>query len=91
MPETKLLFHLSLGKRDCLGKSLAKMELFLFLSALLHQFDFHPTSKGKDMYSRLGISANQCGESCGNLECDRQTLIDNCITMKIHNEFFERM
>ena len=63
MPETKLLF-LSIGKRDCLGKSLAKMELFLFLSALLHQFDFEPTSKGKDMYISLGISMMTVVEVC---------------------------
>jgi len=27
-----------IGKRECLGKSLAKMEQFIFTSALLHQF-----------------------------------------------------
>lgn len=34
------------GKRDCLGKSLAKAEIFLFSSCLLHQFSFHPPSSG---------------------------------------------
>ena len=42
----KALIPFGIGKRDCLGKSLAKLELYLFLSALLHQFDFQPTSKG---------------------------------------------
>ena len=40
------LIPFDIGKRDCLGRSLAKMELFLFLSALLHQFEFECTSKG---------------------------------------------
>ena len=40
------LIPFGIGKRDCLGRSLAKMELFLFLSALLHQFEFESTSKG---------------------------------------------
>ena len=28
------------GKRQCLGESLARAELFLFFSCLLHQFSF---------------------------------------------------
>ena len=35
-----------LGKRDCLGKALAKAEIFLLASHLLHQFSFHPASSG---------------------------------------------
>ena len=34
------LIYFGTGKRECLGKNLAKMELFLFLSALLHTFNF---------------------------------------------------
>ena len=40
------LIPFGIGKRDCLERSLAKMELFLLLSALLHQFEFEPTSQG---------------------------------------------
>uniref|UniRef100_A0A914Q7M3 Cytochrome P450 n=1 Tax=Panagrolaimus davidi TaxID=227884 RepID=A0A914Q7M3_9BILA len=32
----------SLGKRGCLGKSLAKMELFLFWTTFLQHFEFRP-------------------------------------------------
>ena len=35
-----------LGKRDCLGKALAKAEIFLLASHLLHQFSFRPASSG---------------------------------------------
>ena len=42
----RALIPFGIGKRDCLGKTLAKMDLFLFLAILLHQFDFQPTSKG---------------------------------------------
>ena len=40
------LVYFGIGKRECLGKSLAKTELFLFLSALVHTFDFEPTDEG---------------------------------------------
>ena len=40
------LVGFSMGKRECLGKLLAKQELFLFTSNLLHQFTFEPGTKG---------------------------------------------
>ena len=35
-----------LGQRECLGKSLAKSELYLFLAGLLHQFEFSSSIQG---------------------------------------------
>ena len=34
------------GKRECLGKNLAKKELYLFLAGLLHEFSFCPSVIG---------------------------------------------
>jgi cytochrome P450 len=34
------------GRRECLGKSLAKQETFLFSSCMLHQFAFDSSSAG---------------------------------------------
>ena len=34
------------GKRECLGKTLAKKELYLFVAGLLHQFSFQPSTNG---------------------------------------------
>nr|AKH03519.1 cytochrome P450 3129A1 [Paracyclopina nana] len=38
----RALIYFGLGKRECLGKALAKMELFLFLAAIVQNFDFEP-------------------------------------------------
>ena len=35
----------SIGKRYCLGETLAKTELFLFFTALVQQFVFYPVDK----------------------------------------------
>ena len=37
----------SVGKRACLGESLAKMELFLFIATLLQHFEFLPEVEGE--------------------------------------------
>ena len=36
------LIPFSVGKRQCLGETLAKAELFLFFTSLVHQFHFLP-------------------------------------------------
>ncbi len=39
------------GRRICLGDKLARMELYIFLSHLLHQFTFEPTEPTDDRES----------------------------------------
>ena len=46
---TKAWLPFGSGKRECLGKSLAKEELFLFTSALVHQFEFQVSEKMPDL------------------------------------------
>ncbi|KAH9505712.1 cytochrome P450 2 sub U member 1 [Bulinus truncatus] len=41
------LIPFSIGRRACLGESLARMELFLFLSDLFQRFEFLPASSDK--------------------------------------------
>ena len=41
-PKEFLVF--GFGRRICLGEVVAKMELFLFLTTLIHRFDFQPLS-----------------------------------------------
>ena len=41
-----LLLPFGIGKRECPGKSLAKMELFLFFATLLQQYSFSPSKEG---------------------------------------------
>ena len=49
-----VLFFVSPGRRACLGESLARMELFLFLSAMVQRFIFLPPEDG-EMPSLQGI------------------------------------
>ncbi|XP_040283187.1 cytochrome P450 2K6-like [Bufo bufo] len=47
----------SLGKRSCIGKSLAEMELFIFFTSLLQNFIFHsPPGAELDLTPGLGFT-----------------------------------
>ena len=50
-------FNLFTGRRICLGDKLARMELFIFLSHLLHQFTFKSPSLD-EIYPHPGIGKN---------------------------------
>ncbi len=43
------LIPFSVGKRYCLGQSLAEKEYFLFFTGLLQKFSFLPKNEGKDL------------------------------------------
>ncbi|BFZ07832.1 hypothetical protein BsWGS_10871 [Bradybaena similaris] len=43
------LIPFSIGRRICLGEALAKMELFLFLSAMFQRFKFEPADKSGNL------------------------------------------
>ena len=50
------LIPFGIGKRECIGKSLAKIELFLIFSSLMHQFKFKPSSDGKPSLDDVNYS-----------------------------------
>ena len=50
----KKLIAFGMGKRSCLGESLARMELFLIFVSLLQNFSFHPFN-GKIIITEFGI------------------------------------
>ena len=41
----KAMAAFGIGKRECPGKSMAQIELFLFLTGLLQQFTFKPSEQ----------------------------------------------
>jgi cytochrome P450 family 33 len=54
------LIPFSIGKRQCLGEALARMELFLFLANLLNQYTFLPGQEGKPSLERRLGGTVQC-------------------------------
>ncbi|KAH7718337.1 CBN-CYP-33C9 protein [Aphelenchoides avenae] len=50
------VFPFSIGKRQCLGESLARMELFLFLANLLNHFKFSAGSKPPSLKRSMGLT-----------------------------------
>ena len=50
-----------LSPRECLGKTLAKAEVYLFTAHLLHQFTFLPSSiKGAPAIDDVSITLTRC-------------------------------
>nr|XP_022325513.1 cytochrome P450 2B19-like isoform X2 [Crassostrea virginica] len=53
----KYVLSFSVGRRMCLGEALARMELFLFMTSLIQQFEFLPESESSayDLQGSLGL------------------------------------
>ncbi|KAF7637785.1 hypothetical protein Mgra_00002759 [Meloidogyne graminicola] len=54
------LIPFSVGKRQCLGESLARMELFLFLGNLLNKYNFLPGKEGLPSLKRYFGGTARC-------------------------------
>uniref|UniRef100_A0A914LVD3 Unspecific monooxygenase n=1 Tax=Meloidogyne incognita TaxID=6306 RepID=A0A914LVD3_MELIC len=54
------LIPFSVGKRQCLGESLARMELFLFLGNLLNKYKFMPGNDGIPSLKRINGGTARC-------------------------------
>ncbi len=60
------LIPFSMGKRSCLGESLARMELFLIFASLLQKFHFKPSHEESlpTLVPNVGFI-----RSCKNYQC----------------------
>ena len=54
------LIPFSVGKRACLGQSMAEQELFLFLAGFLHRFTFE---KSEDILPDIDFAQDDCNTS----------------------------
>ncbi|KAI1729563.1 cytochrome p450 domain-containing protein [Ditylenchus destructor] len=55
----------SVGKRQCLGEALARMELFLFLANIFNNFKISMGDKKPSLRRRMGVTVQCPGYRCG--------------------------